>query len=66
VSSINHKLGLKPAGKRSMMKLPKDAAARNALTAAQCPACQARGVRESVIHGVRTRVCSWCGHSWPA
>jgi formate dehydrogenase maturation protein FdhE len=64
VSSINEKLGLKRAGKRAMMKLPNDRAARNDLTAAKCPKCGQRGVRESVIHGARWRTCSWCGHGW--
>lgn len=66
MSHINEKLGLKPAGKRSMMKLPTDPAARNALTAARCPACEQTGVREAVIHKKRRRMCSWCGESWDA
>ncbi len=65
MSRINEKLGLRPAGKRSMMQLPKNRAEAAALTAAQCPRCQQRGVREATIHGQVTRFCSWCGASWP-
>ncbi len=64
MTSINDKLGFKRAGKRSMMKLPTDKTARNALTAAQCPQCANRGVKESTVHGRRLRTCSWCGHGW--
>jgi hypothetical protein len=66
VSRINDHLGLRPAGQRSMMKLPKDRALRTALTSAVCPKCHQRGARIS-----RTQVnhfwCSQpgCGHTWP-
>lgn len=65
MSRINENLGLPPAGKRAMMKLPTDRELRNRLTAAQCPACQRTGARLSQL---RDRagwfVCSWCNHFW--
>ena len=66
MSSINEKLGLKPAGKRSFMRLPKSRSQATALTAAQCPVCRQRGLREAVFHGQLKRFCSWCAHSWIA
>lgn len=66
MSRINEKMGLKPAGKRAMMNLPDDPAERASLTAAQCPKCRQRGVRQNKNHGIQQRFCSWCGHTWPA
>jgi hypothetical protein len=64
MTSINEKLGLKPAGKRAMMKLPQDLTLRAAITAAICPACARRGARLSAL--VEGELwCSWCGHHWP-
>lgn len=61
--TINEKLGLKRAGKRSMMNLPKNRAEAAALTSAQCPECQQRHARRS-----QTRPgslwCGWCSHIW--
>lgn len=65
MSRINDKLGFKPAGKRAMIKLPDDPTERANLTAAQCPKCGNRGVRQAVIHKELRRFCSWCSHSWP-
>jgi hypothetical protein len=66
MSHINDKLGLKPAGKRSMMKLPEDRALRTKVTSAACPACFARG--GAYLSKVQGRegwlVCSWCHHTW--
>ena len=45
MTSINDKLGLRPAGKRSMMKLPKNLATRVRITAAVCPNCERRVAR---------------------
>lgn len=63
MSTINGKLGIRPAGKRSMMKLPDDRALRAKVTAAQCPACARTGARLS-----QTKpgwlVCSWCAQMW--
>ena len=63
MTSINSKMGLKPAGKRNMMKLPKDKARAVLLTAAKCPKCEARDARES-----RQREghfwCTHCYHVW--
>jgi hypothetical protein len=64
MTSINEKLGLKKAGKRSMMKLPKLRAEACALTAAQCPECGQRGVVAYASRGEQRRMCSWCGRSW--
>ena len=63
MSRINEKLGLKPAGQRAMMKLPKDRDLRNRLTAAKCPQCGERGARISrnELNGVW---CSWCHYHW--
>lgn len=64
MSHINEKLGLPHrAGKRSMMKLPKNLHERSRLTAAQCPACQRRAAM------ARPRdpgwvFCTWCNHVW--
>lgn len=63
MSHINDKLGLKPAGKRSMMKLPTDRALRTRLTSAQCPQCGQRGARLSKVRA-GWFACSWCPHSW--
>jgi hypothetical protein len=63
MSHINEKLGLKPAGQRSMMKLPADRALRNRITAAQCPQCQQRGARPKPHHPGWV-FCSWCAHTW--
>lgn len=66
MTSINEKLGLRRARKRRMMNLPKNISTRADLTAAQCPACGARGVIENVIHGKRRRMCVWCSEGWDA
>jgi hypothetical protein len=62
-NKINEKLGLGPPRQRSMMKLPKDRALRNRVTAAVCPSCGRRGAQQS------SRVpgafwCTWCNHTW--
>lgn len=64
MSSINQKLGIRPAGRRRMMALPTDRAAAADLTAAKCPDCGQRGVIQHVIHGKKTRMCSWCSATW--
>jgi len=64
MSRINEKLGLKPAGKRRMMNLPKDRAQAADLTAAQCPKCGQRGAIECLVHDRRRRFCTWCNHGW--
>lgn len=62
---INEQLGLRPAGKRSMMKLPKNRAEAAALTSSQCPSCSSFGIRECSVKGIRTRLCPRCGYTWP-
>jgi hypothetical protein len=65
VTSINKKLGLKPAGKRPMMKgTGKDAVARK-LTSMICPKCPHRWLLVSVTRGIETALCAWCGWSGP-
>ena len=64
MTSINEKMGLKRAGKRAMMKLPKSLHERAALTATQCPDCGARGVMEFTAHGIVKRICTRCSHTW--
>lgn len=61
--SINAKLGLKPAGTRAFMKLPKDRAEAVKITSAKCPACQRTGARRSHVHP-GSLVCSWCAETW--
>lgn len=63
MTSINDKLGIKRAGKRSMMKLPKTRAAATALTSAKCPTCGRTGARQSQLKPGYL-VCSWCADSW--
>lgn len=63
MSSINGKLGLRPAGKRSMMKLPTDRETRSRLTAAVCPSCGRRGANLSRLQP-GAFVCTWCSHTW--
>lgn len=63
MSRINEKLGIKPAGQRSMMKLPPDRAARAALTAAKCPSCGRTGARESKTQP-GAYYCTWCNTIW--
>lgn len=63
MSRINEKMGLKPAGKRAFMKLPKNRATAARITSAACPACGQRGARQSV-KGADWLFCSWCSHSW--
>jgi hypothetical protein len=63
MSSINDKLGLRRAGKRSFMNLPQNRAERAALTSARCPSCGRHDLAEAVIHGKRTRFCRSCGAS---
>ncbi len=31
-----------------------------------CPRCPHHDVHETVIHGVKMRLCAWCGHLWKA
>jgi predicted RNA-binding Zn-ribbon protein involved in translation (DUF1610 family) len=64
VTSINSKMGLKPAGKRSMMKLPTDRELRNRITAAKCPACGRTGARPSKTKGKGWAYCPGCNHIW--
>jgi len=64
MTSINSKMGLKPAGKRSMMKLPTDRAEAVKITAAVCPECQRGGQRPSKTRGKGWAYCEHCNHIW--
>jgi ribosomal protein L37AE/L43A len=64
MSRINEKMGFKPAGQRSMMKLPKNLAERNRITSAQCPECQRRGARPSKTKGAGWAYCPHCNAIW--
>lgn len=64
MSTINGKLGLKPAAKRSMMKLPADRELRNRITSAICPECQRTGARPSKTKGAGWAYCPACNHVW--
>jgi ribosomal protein L37AE/L43A len=63
MTSINDKMGLRRAGKRTMMKLPPDRELRNQLTAARCAQCGHTGAILSRVH-VGWFKCSWCDHAW--
>jgi hypothetical protein len=63
MSRINEKLGLKPAGKRNMMKLPDDPRLRTAVTSAVCPKCSQRGANLSKTT-LGHLFCTWCAHTW--
>jgi len=63
MTSINSKLGVRPARKRSMMKLPSDLEARSRLTAAECPKCGRRGANASRLQP-GAYWCTWCSHHW--
>jgi hypothetical protein len=59
MSTINEKLGLRPAsGPR------KATHGRSLVSNARCPKCQCQHVTEHVIHGVRTRTCGMCSTQW--
>lgn len=65
MSTINGKLGLRPAGKRAMMKLPTDRELRNRITAAQCPQCGLYKANLSRVKGSEGLLwCTACGHKW--
>lgn len=64
MSTINGKLGLKAAGKRSMMKLPPKLEDRNRITSAVCPECQRTGARPSKTKGAGWVFCTNCNHLW--
>lgn len=64
MSTINQKLGFKPAPRRAYMNLPDSRAEAANLTGARCPACGRTGAIENVIHGKRTRMCTWCPTFW--
>jgi len=55
MTSINSKMGLRPAGKRTRL---------NALSGVPCPECKAVDVRPAVVHGVDRWTCAKCGHAW--
>jgi len=62
MTSINEKLGLKPAGKRSMMKgLPPNKLDAAKITAARCPKCNHTGARLSKTQPGRL-YCFTCNH----
>jgi hypothetical protein len=64
VTSINSHMGLKPAGKRSMMKLPPTRAEAARITSAKCPTCQQTGARASRTKGPGWLYCTWCNTVW--
>ena len=59
MSRINEKLGLRPAGQRRMMQLPKNLTARNKITSAKCPECHRTGANASKTHP-GALYCTWC------
>lgn len=64
MSTINGKLGLRPAGKRSMMKLPPNRAEAAKITSAICPTCQRTGQRPSKMKGAGWVYCPHCNATW--
>lgn len=65
MTRINDKMGLKPAGKRAMMQLPKNRAEAVKITSAQCPHCGARGARLSKTKP-GALYCTWCNQTFEA
>jgi ribosomal protein L37AE/L43A len=63
MTSINKNLGLRPAGKRSMMKLPEDRALRAKVTAAKCPQCDRTGAQLSRLRP-GFLYCTHCYTQW--
>jgi hypothetical protein len=61
--TINEKMGLRRAGKRSMMKLPADQELRTRVTSARCPKCQRTGAQLSRLRP-GFMWCTWCAHTW--
>ncbi len=65
MTSINQKLGLRPAGKRAMMNLPKARAEAAAVTSAKCPRCLRVGrAKVSATKGAGWLYCTWCNELW--
>jgi hypothetical protein len=59
MTTINDKLGLKRAGKRAMMNLPKTRSEAVKITSAKCPACTRTGARPSKTQP-GSLYCTWC------
>jgi ribosomal protein L37AE/L43A len=66
MTSINEKLGLKRAGTRAFMHLPKKRSEAVKITSAKCPACGRTGARPSRTKGPGWLYCSWCNTVWAA
>jgi hypothetical protein len=64
MSTINSNMGLKPAGKRAMMKLPTDRAEAARITSAICPTCQRTGQRPSKTKGAGWLYCPHFNTTW--
>jgi transcription elongation factor Elf1 len=66
MTTINSKMGLRPAGKRSFMKnLPTDRSAAAQITSAICPHCQVTGkCTASKTKGPGWLFCTWCSTSF--
>lgn len=64
MTHINEKMGLRPAGRRSMMKLPKRREDAVRITSAKCPTCQRTGALPLKAKGPGWVFCSWCNTSW--
>ena len=63
MSRINEKMGFKPAGKRSMMKLPPTLKERIKITSACCPECHRYQARP-VPRKPGWVFCFFCNHTW--
>jgi len=58
MTSINQKMGMKPAGRRKAL---------NRLSGVNCPTCHAPDVRPTTTsgrEGVRRWFCAKCGETW--
>ncbi len=66
MTTINEKLGIRRAGKRTFMaNLPAHRSDAVKITAAQCPHCQTRGkAKASATKGPGWLFCTWCGESF--
>ncbi len=60
MTTINDKLGFRRAGKRSMMKLPKNRIEAAKITSAECPACHTRGKAKISKTTPGALYCTWC------
>jgi uncharacterized Zn finger protein (UPF0148 family) len=64
MTSINRQMGLKAAGKRAMMNLPRNRAEAAKITSAVCPECGRTGARLSKTQPGKL-YCTVCNAIYP-